>query len=96
LKFSIPLRNEVNPMNLYHDGRCYKQAAYLLAGACLSVALLLGCGEKKAASPVAPTVEVANVVQKDVPIVQEWVGSTDGLVNAKINAQVQGYLIKQN
>jgi membrane fusion protein, multidrug efflux system len=24
------------------------------------------------------------------------VGTTDGLVNAKINAQVQGYLIKQN
>jgi membrane fusion protein (multidrug efflux system) len=41
-------------------------------------------------------VEVAQVVQKDVPIVREWVGSTDGLVNAKINAQVQGYLIKQN
>ncbi len=37
-----------------------------------------------------------NVVQKDVPIVREWVGTTDGLVNAKINAQVQGYLIKQN
>jgi membrane fusion protein (multidrug efflux system) len=41
-------------------------------------------------------VEVVTVVQKDVPIVREWVGTTDGLVNAKINAQVQGYLIKQN
>jgi membrane fusion protein (multidrug efflux system) len=41
-------------------------------------------------------VEVANVVVKDVPIEREWVGTTDGLVNAKINAQVQGYLIKQN
>ena len=27
---------------------------------------------------------------------REWVGTTDGLVNAKINAQVQGYLIRQN
>ena len=36
------------------------------------------------------------MVVKDVPIVREWVGTTDGLVNAKINAQVQGYLIKQN
>ena len=51
---------------------------------------------KKAAGPAAPTVEVANVVVKDVPIEREWVGTTDGLVNAKINAQVQGYLIKQN
>ena len=70
--------------------------APLVAAACLSALLLTGCGEKKAAGPAAPTVEVVDVVQKDVPIVREWVGTTDGLVNAKINAQVQGYLIKQN
>lgn len=68
----------------------------LVAAVCLVFGLLTGCGEKKAAAPVAPTVEVVEVVQKDVPIVREWVGTTDGLVNAKINAQVQGYLIKQN
>ena len=56
----------------------------------------MGCGEQKAAGPVAPPVEVVEVVVKDVPIVREWVGATDGLVNAKINAQVQGYLTKQN
>ena len=33
---------------------------------------------------------------KDVPIIREWVGTTDGFVNAKINAQVQGYLTRQN
>ena len=71
-------------------------AALLLATACSSFLLLMGCGEKKAAAPTPPVVEVANVVQQDVPIVREWVGSTDGLVNAKINAQVQGYLIRQN
>jgi membrane fusion protein (multidrug efflux system) len=70
--------------------------APMVATACLSALLLTGCGEKKAAAPAAPVVEVANVVVKDVPIVREWVGTTDGLVNAKINAQVQGYLIKQN
>jgi len=70
--------------------------APLVAAACLSSFLLTGCGEKKAAGPAAPAVEVVNVVVKDVPIVREWVGTTDGLVNAKINAQVQGYLIKQN
>jgi membrane fusion protein (multidrug efflux system) len=70
--------------------------APMVAAACLSALLLTGCGEKKAAAPAAPVVEVANVVVKDVPIVREWVGTTDGLVNAKINAQVQGYLIKQN
>ena len=70
--------------------------APLVAAACFSALLLMGCGEQKAAGPAAPTVEVANVVVQDVPIVREWVGTTDGLVNAKINAQVQGYLIKQN
>jgi membrane fusion protein (multidrug efflux system) len=67
-----------------------------LAAACFAALLLTGCGEKKASGPAAPAVEVANVAVKDVPIVREWVGTTDGLVNAKINAQVQGYLIKQN
>jgi membrane fusion protein (multidrug efflux system) len=70
--------------------------APLVAAVCLASFLLTGCGEKKAAVPAAPSVEVANVVVKDVPIEREWVGTTDGMVNAKINAQVQGYLIKQN
>jgi membrane fusion protein (multidrug efflux system) len=65
--------------------------------ACISIAVFFisGCGkEKKADSP--PNVEVADVVQKDVPIFAEWVGTLDGMVNATIRAQVQGYLIKQN
>ena len=70
--------------------------ASMVAAACLAAFLLTGCGEQKAAGPAAPTVEVANVAFQDVPIEREWVGTTDGLVNAKINAQVQGYLVKQN
>jgi membrane fusion protein (multidrug efflux system) len=31
-----------------------------------------------------------------VPIYEEWVGTADGLVNATIRAQVQGYLTRQN
>src|SRR5690242_17468575 len=57
-----------------------------------------GCEQKKQ-EPVAmeaPEVELANVIQKDVPIYSEWVGTMDGLVNAKIRAQVSGYLLKQN
>jgi membrane fusion protein, multidrug efflux system len=68
----------------------------LVTAACFSALLLTGCGEEQTPGPAAPSVEVAEVVVKDVPIVREWVGTTDGLVNAKINAQVQGYLIKQN
>ncbi len=61
-------------------------------------ALFIG-GCEKPKQPVdatAPPVKVTQVMQQDVPIVQEWVGTLDGMVNAQINAQVTGYLIKQN
>jgi len=63
-----------------------------------AAAVLFGCTEEKqeAAPPPPPEVMVAEVVQKDVPVYREWVASMDGLVNATILAQVQGYLIKQN
>jgi RND family efflux transporter MFP subunit len=62
----------------------------------LTLFLLGGCGGPKA-SPVAPSpeVEVASVLQKDVPIVSEWVASLDGYVNAQIQPQVAGYVIRQ-
>ncbi len=56
-----------------------------------------GCEKPKEqviASP--PPVKVTPVKQQDVPIQQEWVGTLDGMVNAQINAQVVGYLLKQN
>lgn len=59
--------------------------------------LLLSCSEPaKQAAPVAPAVKVAVVMQQDVSVYEEWVGTLDGMVNATINAQVTGYLIKQN
>lgn len=56
----------------------------------------IGLAQDKAAAPAPPEVEVMTVIQKDVPIYGEWVASLDGLVNATIQAQVQGYLIRQN
>jgi membrane fusion protein (multidrug efflux system) len=38
---------------------------------------------------------VVEVVQKDVPIYSEWVGTLEGLVNAQIRPQVTGYLLRQ-
>ena len=58
--------------------------------------LLFGCGKEQKVQPQAPIVEVVEVIQKDVPVFAEWVGTLDGTVNATIRAQVQGYLIKQN
>src|SRR5689334_1871442 len=50
--------------------------------------------ETKASPP--PLVEVAAVTQADVPIYHEWIGVTEGFVNAHIRAQVTGYLQTQN
>jgi membrane fusion protein, multidrug efflux system len=65
----------------------------------LSTALFLitGCAkEQKGGDSTPPTVQAADVIQRDVPVYSEWIGSTDGMVNATIRAQVQGYLTRQN
>ena len=48
------------------------------------------------AAPRLPDVEVVRVEQKDVPVYSEWIGTTEGMVNADIKAQVIGYLLRQN
>lgn len=42
-----------------------------------------------------PDVMVVDVIQKDVPIYGDWIGTLDGMVNAQIHAQVSGYLMAQ-
>lgn len=74
------------------------RSLYVLAFSllCASVFFLEACKKEQKAAPPPPVVEVAGVVQKDVPVSSEWVGTADGFVNATIRAQVQGYLITQN
>ena len=55
-----------------------------------------GCSQKKSAPAAGPQVQVASVVQRDVSIYSEWVATLDGYVNAQIQPQVSGYLIKQD
>jgi len=63
----------------------------------VTVVFVAGCGSPKAASPLPiHEVEVASVIQKDVPIYSEWVATLDGYVNAQIQPQVSGYVIRQN
>jgi membrane fusion protein (multidrug efflux system) len=63
----------------------------------LGAVLCLGCKQEASSTPAhpVPEVEVVEVVQKDMPIYSEWVGTTEGHVNAKIRAQVTGYLLKR-
>jgi membrane fusion protein (multidrug efflux system) len=49
-----------------------------------------------AAAPKPLEVEVTQVEQTNVPIYKEWIGTTDGMVNAEIKAQVTGYLLRQD
>jgi membrane fusion protein (multidrug efflux system) len=75
-----------------------KQISTALVSAVL-VLHALGCsnGNVRAATPSPPpVVEVAPVIQKDVPVQGEWVGTLEGYVNAQIQPQVSGYLIRQD
>src|SRR5689334_13710145 len=59
------------------------------------ICLFLGCqGQSgpKAMAPPPPEVLVTEVIQEDVPIYFEWIGTTEGNVNAQIRPRVQGSL----
>ncbi len=62
----------------------------------LAAISISACEKKKSGPPPAPVVEVTPVIGRDIPIIHEWVGTADGLVNATIRAQVTGYLIRQD
>ena len=71
-------------------------ARHILTLLPVTILLAAGCGKPNAVSAMqSPDVEVASVVQKDVPILSEWVATLDGYVNAQIQAQVSGYVIEQ-
>ena len=59
---------------------------------CLTLATAFACSKKEAPPPPPPEVQVAAVVQKDVPIYIELVGATLGSEDVEIRARVEGYL----
>ena len=70
-----------------------RPVAVLLAGAL--AAFVTACAKKEAPAAAPPQVQVVDVIQKDVPIYSEWIGTLDGFVNAEIRPKVEGYLLKQ-
>jgi RND family efflux transporter MFP subunit len=65
----------------------------------IAVIVLTISREKSAAAvtpPPPPEVLVAAVEQRDLPVRREWIGTLNGLVNAAINAEVTGYLLRQD
>jgi RND family efflux transporter MFP subunit len=64
------------------------------------IALIVGALRPKRAAGAGtgapPDVLVAQVEQKDVPIYGEWIGTLAGQVNANVQAQVTGYLLRRD
>jgi len=56
----------------------------------------VGCAKKEGPAALAPEVEVTPVTQQDVPLYTECIATLDGYVNAQIEPQVSGYLMRQN
>ena len=68
--------------------------AQLLCVSLLVLASLGGCSSKEEKpAPSPPGVTIASVLQKDVPIHQEWVGTMVGNVDAEIRPKVEGFLL---
>ena len=60
----------------------------------LAVAALWGgaCAKKEAPPPAPPSVKVATVVQRDVPVYVDVIGQTRGSTEIEVRARVEGYL----
>ena len=86
---------EENRLNRLELG--FRTASILLLAAAVLFSCV-GCSQKTVSAQLAkpPEVEVTSVVQKDVRISSEWIATLDGYVNAQIQPQVTGYLIKQD
>jgi RND family efflux transporter MFP subunit len=75
-------------------------SAILLAIFAFTFLFISGCersvASAHAGSPQLMTVSVVKAEKSDVPVTGEWVGTLDGYVNAQIQPQANGYLIRQN
>jgi len=56
----------------------------------------IGCKKAPAPPAPAPEVVVAPVIERDVPLYAEAIGTTVGFVDAQIYPKISGYLLKQN
>jgi RND family efflux transporter MFP subunit len=65
-------------------------------GIILAVVVVVRSDKPAQAAPRAVDVEVVRVEQRDVPVYSEWIGTTEGIVNADIKAEVSGYLLRQD
>src|SRR6266480_7248910 len=100
-KFEARTRNEVFMRAALR--KILRRRKVLISTIIVAIVLILvalivaGRSSKPAqAAPRPLDVEVVQVERQDVPIYSEWIGTTDGMVNADIKAQVSGYLLRKD
>jgi membrane fusion protein (multidrug efflux system) len=67
-----------------------------IAAVCLALLALAACGPGAAPAPPPVPVVVAPVVQREVKVMKEFIGTTEGYIDAEIRAQVSGYLLSRD
>jgi RND family efflux transporter MFP subunit len=89
-------RSRVGPST--NDGRNLATLLCRLGFVVLTLLSSGGCGSKNVSAAAAPppSVQIVEVIQRDVPVYHEYLATLDGYVNAQIQPQVSGYLIRQN
>jgi RND family efflux transporter MFP subunit len=100
-KFEARTRSEVFMRAVLR--KILRRRKVLISTIIVAIVLILGAlivaGRSSKPAQAAPRpldVEVVQVERQDVPIYSEWIGTTDGMVNADIKAQVTGYLLRQD
>jgi membrane fusion protein (multidrug efflux system) len=74
----------------------HSMAMFCATGLIFATAILSGCKSKQQATEPPPmSVQVVRAEQRDVPVYGDWIATLDGYVNAQIQPQVTGYLVKQ-
>jgi len=58
----------------------------------IAIVALAGCGEDESSAPPLMSVQVAQVIERDVPIYVEAVGQTRGSKEVEIRARVEGFV----
>lgn len=62
----------------------------------VALAAALACGPEAPPAAPPPEVLVIEATARDVPEIREWLGTTEGSVDAEIRAQVSGYLVSRD
>jgi len=78
-----------------YEHRINRASTVTLAALLAAALLFVACKGAPPPQSALPEVAVAPVVQRDVPVIHEWVGALDGFVNAQIRPQVTGYVVRR-